>query len=121
MAVWHPSFSSFFPHLQISAVSFRVTPEELNSKASQVQQLVNEMRTRFDSLDEKVASSRLFWRGDAADEYREQYSVLTADTERLLAALEQYAVKLNTIAGNYTLAESTIQEELDVLPADVIL
>lgn len=121
MAILHPAFPSLFPRLQLSGISFRVTPEELNGKAAQVQQLVNEMRARFDSLDEKVASSRSFWRGDAADGYREQYAALTDDTERLLAALEQYAVKLNTIAGNYTQAENTVQEELDTLPADVIL
>lgn len=121
MAILQPDFSSLFPQLSASSVFFRVTPEELNRKAGEVQALVGEMRARFASLGQKNAASRSFWQGDAAEGYREQYSALTADTEQLLAALEQYAEKLNTIAGNYIQAENAVRDAVDTLPADVIL
>lgn len=102
-------------------VTFKVTPETLNAKASEISTLIYNLSKDFDSAKNRVDASAGYWQGEAATAYRNRYNTGTAEVALLLSTLRSYVTKLNTIAGNYTQTEQTLTEQLGTLPPDVII
>lgn len=116
MAVLSDNFSS----LSAASVSFKVTPEVLSAKAGEISGMIQELSGSFSTIQQRVNNSTGYWQGDAAAAYRSQYAAGIADADKMLADLNGYVTKLNTIAGNYTQAEQAVVEITGSLPADVI-
>lgn len=108
-------------NLSPSQVSFKVTPEVLTAKSTEVANKVNSMRLHFEELKSLVDKTSGYWIGEAGDKHRSMYQDLEDDVEQILKRLGEHPVDLVAIAQQYSDVELKIQQEIQSLPSDVIV
>ncbi len=101
-------------------VELLVTPEVLNSKASEVERDVKDMRQRFDAMDTLIKKSSSYWIGEAGDMYRQNYESQVPEIERMLGVLSQHPQDLRAIAQTYTDVELKNAGIAQELPGDLL-
>lgn len=109
------------PFLSAGQVSFKVTPETLTAKSSEVANKVAAMRQHFGELKAAVEKTSKYWIGEAGDMHRALYQDLEDDTEEILRRLSEHPVDLVTIAQQYADVELKIQQEIQELPGDILV
>lgn len=97
-----------------------VTPEELASKASSVNQKITRMRSLFQDMENKVNSTNGYWVGEANDEYRGKYRQYKEVIEEMFNRLQEHVTDLNEMSGVYSTTEKEIEEMIEELPVDII-
>lgn len=102
-------------------VSFKVTPETLTAKSTEVANKVTAMRQHFEELKTAVEKTSKYWIGEAGDMHRSLYQELEDDTEEILNRLSEHPVDLVTIAQQYTDVELKIQQDIQELPGDILI
>lgn len=101
-------------------VGLRVSPEALITQAGEVQKKVNDMRKRFQQLEEKISATSSYWKGDAANVHRKLYAEQQDEVDKILKRLAEHPDNLLKISGNYTAAETTNTETAATLDVDII-
>lgn len=109
------------PNLSAGQVSFKVTPEILTEKSSEVAGKVTSMRQHFEELKAVVDKTSKYWIGEAGEMHRSMYRDLEDDIEEILKRLGEHPVDLVAIAQKYSDVELKIQQEIQELPGDIIL
>lgn len=106
----------------IGDVELLVTPDQLNTKAAEVEKKVAKMRERFDSMQRIVMDrSKSYWQGEAGDQHRKNYEEQLSNIESALNRLSEHPGDLRTIAQKYSDTELKIENlVMSELPGDVL-
>ena len=104
----------------IGNVAVKVSPEILVSQAEEVRRLANDMKRRFEVLEDTMAGTKGYWIGEAGELHRKLYNEQKDDISKMLRRLLEHPDDLLMISGNYKAAESKNVQSALVLDADVI-
>lgn len=103
------------------SVELLVTPEVLHKKATEVENHVKAMKTRFDNMKMLVDKSNGYWIGEAGDMHRKNYTDQMENIDQILRRLGEHPGDLRTIAQTYSDTELKIEETIiQELPGDVL-
>ena len=102
------------------AIHLKVTPEQLNQTAIEVERLTHTLQQDFESLQNTVGQTSYYWQGQAADEYRKNFADQKDDTNTMLEEMRQLPIILMQMAGNYQQTESGNAQQASGLPDDFI-
>lgn len=102
------------------SVTFKVTPEVLNSKANEVSSLIKKVRMEFDNLNTSINRTKVYWIGEAGDAHRKAYEDQKSNIDEIIRRLEEHPRDLVSIAQTYTDTELKIEEYISSLPSDLI-
>ena len=105
----------------IGSVAVKVSPEVLITQAEEVRRLGNDMRRRFDVLENTMAHTRGYWIGEAGDLHRKLYDEQKDNVNQMLRRLLEHPDDLLAISENYKAAERANVESATMLDADVIV
>ena len=101
--------------------TFRVTPEELEKKASEFTTTIQSISRRFNQIEEIAGKTRSYWQGDAGEKDRSGYSSYKDDIEFIVKRMQEHPTDLLKMAGIYKQAERTAQEKNSRLKTDQIV
>lgn len=104
----------------VGSVAVKVTPKELVTQAEEVRRLGNDMKKRFDLLEDIMKKTKYYWLGEAGELHRKLYEEQKADISQMLRRLLEHPDDLLMISGNYKAAESKNVQSALTLDADVI-
>lgn len=107
--------------MSIGSYVLKVTPEQLQSKAGEIDGQISKIETAFDGISSIIDSSTNYWQGEASDSYRSKYKSEKDDIAKMLKRVKEHVTDLNNIASNYTKAEAKNKDMSNQLPADVIV
>ncbi len=105
----------------IGSVELRVTPEQLNIKAGEVEKHVAQMKAHFETMKSLVEKSSAYWVGEAGDLHRNNYEEQIENIEVMIRRLNEHPGDLRTIAQTYTDVELRVNESIiQELPGNVL-
>ena len=104
----------------VGNVAVKVSPEMLVTQAEEVRRLANDMKRRFEVLEDIMDSTKGYWLGEAGELHRKLYDEQKDDISQMLRRLLEHPDDLLMISGNYKAAESKNVQSALVLDADVI-
>ena len=93
----------------------KVTPEEVQTKASEISSQKDMMSTYLSDMRSKIDSLRDAWESPAADEYYTRFATLAKEIQDSLDALTKHVNNLNDAAEKYTEAENQQKSLVDSL------
>ena len=102
------------------AVELLVTPEQLTIASNDMTNSLNLMQRCIEDLDQIIRSSEGYWRGEAAEYYRNLFLTERPGIDESIARLKEHPRDLIEIAGNYIDTEHLLQSVAEELPSDVI-
>ena len=88
--------------------SFRVTPAVLQQKAGEFSDIVKEIKSLFDQIEEISGGTKGYWHGEAGDKDREGYASYKDDIAWIVGRLEEHPTDLLKIAGIYSGTETKV-------------
>ena len=97
--------------------TLQVTPEEMQSAASQLSGYLSNMQSCFDAMKNTMTGTIGYWVGEAGDAHRRLYQSQVTKTEEILRRYQEHVRDLNAMAGVYAEAEQAAANEADQLPA----
>lgn len=86
--------------------SFRVSSQELRSKASQLEQLNAQFKSSVEALSSSEASLATMWEGEAQKAFRKAFSDDKGQFDKFSAGIAQYIQALLNAAQQYETAEA---------------
>lgn len=101
--------------------TLRVTPEQLESTASEFSNEGSTMANLTSQMVEMVNSLSGVWEGEAATAYMTQFRQLEDDIQKINNMVQEHVTDLNTMAETYRNAETANTEEAGSLAGDVIV
>lgn len=104
----------------MAGITLKVTPEELKSKAQQIQGQIERFEAAWNNVVQIVGSSRGYWQGDAGNVHQKQFRLYQEDVEKVVRRLKEHPVDLLKMAGVYEESERRVQEKIRELSGDVI-
>lgn len=96
--------------------TLKVSPEEMQSAASELSGYVNTMNECFQQMKNTMQQSAAYWVGEAGNAHRQLYQDQVAKTEEIIARYTEHVRDLNTMAGVYSQAEAQAEAKADELP-----
>lgn len=84
----------------------KVTPEEVRSKASDIDNQKTFMKTYLQDMQGKVNQLQDAWNSPSGQEYYTKFTTLSKQIEAALDDLTQHVTNLNEAAAKYEQAES---------------
>lgn len=102
------------------SVAVKVSSEALVTQAEEVRRLGNDMKRRFEVLEDIMSKTKYYWLGEAGELHRKLYNEQKDDISQMLRRLMEHSDDLLMISGNYKAAESKNVQSASVLDADVI-
>lgn len=100
--------------LKVSTAKLRSTANAFNSTGSQVRNITNQMMTLVNALNGSA------WSGDAANAYKQKFSQLHDDINKMASMINEHVTDLNNIAQEFDRAESSNVNTSNALSGDVI-
>lgn len=94
----------------------QVTPEEMQSAASQLAGYLKTMEEAFASMKTTMQGTSGYWVGEAGDAHRRLYEGQISKTEEIIARYQEHVTDLNAMAGVYGQAEQTAAATAEQLP-----
>ena len=94
----------------------KVSPEEMQAMAATLSGYVRTMDECFRTIKNTMATSSVYWVGDAGNAHRALYEEQVEYTEQIVARYTEHVKDLNTMAGVYAEAEQTAQTAAEELP-----
>lgn len=85
---------------------FTVTPSELKNKATELQKLNAQLKTKIGELEQAEGSLSNMWEGEAHDAFTAAFKRDKVQMDNFYNAIEKYVSALNQIAARYESAES---------------
>ncbi len=101
--------------------TLRVTPQQLQSTASEFNTQAGEISTLTSNMTQLVNSLAGVWTGTASEAYRSKFNGLNDDIQHLIAMVKEHSNDLNEMAQVYINAEQSNEEVIQNLSADVIV
>lgn len=98
----------------------RVTPEQLKTQASEVDNLIRKLEKQYSDLDAVISKTSGYWVGDAGDLHRKKYTEGKEKVNEIIKRWKEHPKDLLTMAGLYDAAEKEVEAIANSLPADVI-
>ena len=102
------------------SVAVKVSSEALVTQAEEVRRLGNDMKRRFEVLEDIMSKTKYYWLGEAGELHRKLYNEQKDAISQMLRRLMEHPDDLLMISGNYKAAESKNVQSASVLDADVI-
>lgn len=102
-------------------IVFKVSTEELNACAEEVQGSLTDMNHRFSSIAEAVNRSNAYWQGEAAEKHRRIYSEMKETIDEIMSRLGEHVTDLRSMAQVYAEGEAQVAELSYDLPSDVLV
>lgn len=85
---------------------FRVTPQMLQNKASELQGLNAKYKAAIEELQQQESTLNGQWDGDARNAFDREFKKDIGRLQMFYSAIEDYVQKLNQIAQEYAKAEN---------------
>lgn len=99
----------------------KVDTAVLAGRADTAEKKINEVRERFERIQEVVNRSRNYWEGKASDAHRREYQEYRDEIAEILSRFQENVTDLRKIAGVYEESERAIETLAQDLPIDVIV
>ncbi len=97
-----------------------VTPEQLQTTASNFSAKATQVKALHDSMIQKVNNLANSWTGDAASAYSSKFNALQASMDTIFNMIQEHVKDLNAIAEQYLTAESQAAAAANELPASTL-
>ena len=97
-----------------------VTPEQLQTTASNFSSKATQVKALHDSMIEKVNGLAGTWTGSASEAYTQKFAALQASMDTINRMIVEHVNDLNTIAEQYMDAESKAAAAANELPASTL-
>ena len=104
----------------IGSVAVKVSQEVLVTQAEEVRRLGNDMKKRFELLEETMDRTKNYWIGEAGELHRKLYNEQKDDVAQMLRRLLEHPDDLLAISENYRVAESRNVQSASALDANLI-
>lgn len=98
-----------------------VTPEKLESTASEFSNKGNEIANLTSQMTQLVTGLSSVWEGDAAAAYTAKFRELEDDIQRMVKMVNEHSSDLTEMARVYRDAEKANESEIQGLSGDVIV
>ena len=105
----------------MSAITIKVTTEELLSKADIVKTKVAQMQRDIDEAERLLNNTASYWLGDAGDKKRRDFQKRKQQADQVVRRLSEYPRDLLEMAGIYVAAERENASKPSSLPTDFII
>ena len=106
--------------MSVGAVELLVTPEQLTIASNDMSNSLNTMQGCIQELEQIIRASEGYWRGEAADYFRNLFFSEKPAIDESIARLNEHPRDLIEIAGNYIDTEHLLESLATELPSDVI-
>lgn len=93
----------------------KVTPEELRTKANQIQTMIQQMDECLSNMRNSFTTVSDNWGSTAGDAFKERADVLIAESAESLENLRFYVDDLNQAAAKYDEVEADLQSKVGAL------
>lgn len=97
-----------------------VTPEQLQSTASNFSAKATQVKALHDSMIDRINTLSGSWTGTAADAYANKFHALKGSMETIYNMIQEHVKDLNAIAEQYTTAETQAAAAANDLPASTL-
>lgn len=97
-----------------------VTPEVLESTASEFSEVSTQVMSLTDQMLTKVTDLNSSWQGEASDAYIKKFTELRDDIERVNGMIKEHVSDLTEMANIYKTAEQENVEIANALAGDII-
>lgn len=104
----------------VGSVEVRVDTDVMVAQAENVRQLANDMKRKFDIIEDLVNKSQYYWIGEAGDLHRKMFFEQKENIDLMLRRLLEHPNDLIAIATNYEVAERENISVAQALPIDII-
>lgn len=94
-----------------------VTPEQLQSTASNFSAKATQVKALHDSMIQKVNNLASSWTGTASEAYTTKFNALQSSMDTIYRMIQEHVSDLNAIAEQYTSAETQATAAANELPA----
>ncbi len=94
----------------------KVSPEEMQTAAGELNAYTNEMNQSFDDMRRIVSQTSNYWIGEAGDAHRALYEEKVGMIQEILARYREHVSDLYAMAGVYREAETLAQSTAEELP-----
>lgn len=101
--------------------TLRVTPEQLESTASEFSSKASAISTLTTNMMNTVTGLSSAWEGDASTAYTNKFKELADDIQRMINMVKEHSTDLTEMAQVYRSAETANTEEAQALAGDVII
>jgi len=98
-----------------------VTPEVLESTASEFNNVMIQLRNMTSTMVDQVNGLGAKYQGEAAKAYINRFNQLKDDIETITSKVNEHVKNLNEMAKNYDTGERINIERADALPADIMV
>ena len=105
----------------MSAITIKVTTEELLSKADIVKTKVAQMQRDIDEAERLLNNTASYWLGDAGDKKRRDFQKRKQQADQVVRRLSEYPRDLLEMAGIYVETEESAVQAAESLVQDVIV
>lgn len=101
-------------NLKVTTAKLRSTANGFNATSNQIKSITNQMTSLVNALSGQV------WSGDAATAYKNKFSQLQDDINRMISMINEHVTDLNNMAQEYDKAETANTSAGNALAGDVI-
>ncbi len=101
--------------------TLRVTPEQLESAASEFSSKATTVGNLTTQMTELVTGLSSAWEGEAATAYTTKFTQLEDDIQKMIRMVQEHSEDLTEMAQVYREAETANTEEAEALAGDVIV
>ena len=102
-------------------IVLRVTPEVLEQKADEFTDIIHEIQTHFNKIENIATKMKGYWQGEAGDMGRAGYASYKDDIAFVLGRLQEHPADLLSLAGIYREAERDVASTNAALKTDQIV
>ncbi len=102
------------------ALILKVTPEEVRTKASEIDSQRTFMSTYLSDMQAKINQLQDAWNSPSGQEYYSKFTSLVASIEASLDLLAKHVANLNEVASKYDDAESRQKAMVEELSTENI-
>ena len=93
-----------------------VDPQALETQANAVYNAAEALRMAFEEMNKRIRETESYWKGDAAEAHRKNYTKNQSNIEEILARYNEHVRDLEQMAGIYREAETKATNLADELP-----
>lgn len=101
--------------------TLRVSTSDVKSQASSVEASVHDIEKHFAALGRILTNTKAYWRGNAAEQYRNGYASEEQDVQQTLERMRAYPSDILRMVGVYEQTASHNERIASQLKTDVPL
>ena len=104
----------------MSDMILKVTPEELDSKATEFKNVMQQTKTLTDDMMSAVTGLAAVREGEASQAYINKFKQLQTDMDTMGRMIDEHVTNLQNSAKEYTSMESANASEVETLAGNII-